>query len=105
MEKPLYPGRELAPTWALGFGLLLACHHGAASESGGGQGQSAGQEQPAPPEESSPVTDGVQEGPVDDGKMSCANVRCMAGTHCEMVQVQCIRAPCDPVPECKPDAP
>jgi hypothetical protein len=36
--------------------------------------------------------------------MTCANVRCMAGTHCEMVQVQCVRAPCDPVPECKPDA-
>ena len=42
--------------------------------------------------------------PEGDSKMSCANVRCMAGTHCEMVQVQCIRAPCNPVPECKPDA-
>ncbi len=36
--------------------------------------------------------------------MSCANVRCMAGTHCKMVQVQCVRAPCNPVPQCTPDA-
>ncbi len=37
-------------------------------------------------------------------KMTCANVRCSEGSHCEMVQVQCVRAPCDEVPECKPDA-
>jgi hypothetical protein len=36
--------------------------------------------------------------------LSCDNVRCASGTHCELVQVQCIQAPCDPVPECKPDA-
>jgi len=36
-------------------------------------------------------------------KQSCANVRCAAGTRCELVQVQCVAAPCDPVPECKPD--
>ncbi|MDB4989358.1 MAG: hypothetical protein JWN04_4536 [Myxococcaceae bacterium] len=36
--------------------------------------------------------------------VSCASVRCVAGTHCELVQVQCVRAPCNPVPECKPDA-
>lgn len=35
---------------------------------------------------------------------TCDNVRCMAGTHCEMIPVQCIKAPCPPVPECKPDA-
>lgn len=35
---------------------------------------------------------------------TCDNVRCMAGTHCEMIPVQCIKAPCSPVPECKPDA-
>lgn len=36
-------------------------------------------------------------------KLGCANVRCAAGTHCELVQVQCVTTPCDPVPECKPD--
>jgi hypothetical protein len=41
--------------------------------------------------------------PLPPAKLSCDNVRCAAGTHCELVQVQCIRAPCDPVPECKPD--
>ncbi|MDB4975695.1 MAG: hypothetical protein JWN48_4036 [Myxococcaceae bacterium] len=35
--------------------------------------------------------------------VSCDSVRCVAGTHCELVQVQCVRAPCNPVPECKPD--
>ena len=41
--------------------------------------------------------------PSEVPKISCDNVRCKEGTHCEMVQVQCVRAPCDPVPECKPD--
>jgi hypothetical protein len=35
--------------------------------------------------------------------LTCANVRCMAGTHCEMVQVQCFTEPCPPLPECVPD--
>jgi hypothetical protein len=56
------------------------------------------------PGEIPPVSGAVNGAPVDESKMSCANVRCMAGTHCEMVQVQCVRAPCDPVPECKPDS-
>jgi len=38
-----------------------------------------------------------------DALTACDEVRCEAGTHCELVQVQCIRAPCDPVPECKDD--
>lgn len=48
----------------------------------------------------------VQAGePPPSRKLSCDNVRCAEGTHCELVEVQCIRAPCDPVPECRPDAP
>lgn len=39
----------------------------------------------------------------DASESTCANVRCMAGTHCEMVQVQCIRAPCPPLPQCVAD--
>jgi hypothetical protein len=35
--------------------------------------------------------------------ISCDNVRCAGGTHCEMIEVQCIKAPCPPVPECRPD--
>ncbi|HEY6876457.1 MAG TPA: hypothetical protein VI299_00480 [Polyangiales bacterium] len=39
-----------------------------------------------------------------DAPMTCDNVRCASGTHCELIEVQCIRAPCHPVPECRPDA-
>ncbi len=31
---------------------------------------------------------------------TCANVRCAAGTHCEMVPVTCVRAPCPAQPQC-----
>ncbi len=31
---------------------------------------------------------------------TCANVRCAAGTSCEMIQVVCITTPCNPVPTC-----
>lgn len=34
---------------------------------------------------------------------SCADLRCGAGEHCEVVEVQCIRAPCPPLPQCVPD--
>jgi hypothetical protein len=33
----------------------------------------------------------------------CAAVRCRGGTHCEVQEVQCIRAPCNPVVTCVPD--
>jgi hypothetical protein len=58
------------------------------------------------PGEGSPVSGAIngEPPPVDETTTTCANVRCMAGTHCEMVQVTCVRAPCNPVPECKPDA-
>jgi hypothetical protein len=34
----------------------------------------------------------------------CAAVQCPAGQHCELQQVMCIKAPCDPVPTCVPAA-
>jgi hypothetical protein len=39
--------------------------------------------------------------PVD----ACATVRCAKGTHCEVKQVTCVRAPCPPVAQCVPDGP
>jgi hypothetical protein len=48
--------------------------------------------------------EGSQE-PLPAAPMTCDNVRCASGTHCEMVEVQCIKAPCPPVPECKQDEP
>lgn len=41
--------------------------------------------------------------PLPPPAITCDNVRCAAGTHCELVEVQCVRAPCDPVPQCRPD--
>lgn len=38
------------------------------------------------------------------GPSPCESTSCEAGTHCELQQVQCIRAPCLPVPACVPDA-
>jgi len=55
------------------------------------------------PGETPPANAVVSGALVDESKISCANVRCAAGTHCEMVQVVCVRAPCDPQPQCKAD--
>lgn len=35
---------------------------------------------------------------------SCNTVKCSSGQHCELVEVQCIRAPCPPLPMCIDDA-
>lgn len=43
------------------------------------------------------------EPPPEAPKPSCERVPCTVGTHCELVEVQCIRAPCDPVPQCRPN--
>ncbi|MFT3921667.1 MAG: hypothetical protein QM778_03955 [Myxococcales bacterium] len=74
------------------------CEEDAPSAVPGGQGGNS----PAPGE-TPPASGAVNGEPVDESKPSCANVRCAAGTHCEMVQVQCVRAPCDPQPQCRPD--
>jgi hypothetical protein len=34
---------------------------------------------------------------------ACSLVRCAAGTHCELQQIQCITFPCDPIAECVAD--
>lgn len=56
----------------------------------------------------SPMSDDTTEGAgaepeTGSPEITCANVRCAEGTHCEMVQVQCVRAPCPPMPQCVPD--
>ena len=40
---------------------------------------------------------------VCDDDYNCADVDCGAGAHCEMVEVQCVAPPCDPIPNCVPD--
>lgn len=40
-----------------------------------------------------------------DPSPTCANVRCAAGTHCELPPVTCIQARCPPHPTCVADAP
>jgi hypothetical protein len=47
-------------------------------------------------ESGEPAAEAAPEGQGEGAHATCANVRCMAGTHCEMVQVQCVRAPCPP---------
>jgi hypothetical protein len=38
-------------------------------------------------------------------KDPCATLRCAAGTHCEANAIMCVKAPCDAVAACVPDAP
>lgn len=54
-------------------------------------------------DENPPVSEGGDPPPPPAAVTACDRVRCQGGTHCELVQVQCVRAPCDPVPECVPD--
>ncbi len=63
--------------------------------------RSAIESQTGTPEKSVPAPEPPAGSAVE---VTCANVRCSEGSRCEMVQVQCLRAPCPPVPECKPDA-
>jgi hypothetical protein len=55
-----------------------------------------------PPGEVTPPATGAIEGSAPSNTPTCADMKCPEGTHCELVQVQCVRAPCDPVPECRP---
>ncbi|CAG7837195.1 unnamed protein product [Allacma fusca] len=38
----------------------------------------------------------------DGSAPSCQDVTCNQGEECVLQQVQCIRAPCYPIPTCKP---
>ena len=35
----------------------------------------------------------------------CTATTCLTGSHCDLQAVQCVKAPCDPVPVCVPNAP
>ena len=39
----------------------------------------------------------------DPGDDPCDLIDCRPGTHCELIEVQCIRAPCPAQPECRPN--
>ena len=54
-------------------------------------------------DEEPPVAEGGDPPAPPAALTACDTVRCQGGTHCELVQVQCVRAPCDPVPQCVPD--
>jgi len=47
--------------------------------------------------------DSKQLGDDDALRSACKNVDCTEGTHCALVEVACIQAPCDPVAECVSD--
>ncbi|KAG8301108.1 hypothetical protein J6590_060884 [Homalodisca vitripennis] len=40
---------------------------------------------------------------VADKVPSCADIKCGPGRECYLQQVQCVRAPCYPIPSCRPD--
>jgi hypothetical protein len=50
------------------------------------------------------TSEGAQEA-LPDAPTTCDHVRCASGTHCEMTEVQCVKAPCPPLPECRQDEP
>jgi hypothetical protein len=52
-----------------------------------------------------PHTSQGRQEPLPAAPTTCDHVRCASGTHCEMVDVQCVRAPCPAVPECRPEEP
>lgn len=40
---------------------------------------------------------------VDCGGLTCEDIECAPGTHCELEHVTCVRAPCPPMPVCVDD--
>jgi hypothetical protein len=52
-----------------------------------------------------PVGDECVEGPSGASCKTPCLAKCAAGNHCELREVQCIRAPCPPQPSCVPDEP
>jgi hypothetical protein len=52
-----------------------------------------------------PVGDECVEGPSGATCKTPCLAKCSAGNHCELHEVQCIRAPCPPQPTCVPDEP
>lgn len=87
--------------------VLTACGGAAPTPQGTSGGETNTADPQAPAGESGGSSDPGQAAPdvggEDGGAPTCANVRCAAGTHCELRQVMCVRAPCPPLPECVAD--
>ncbi len=82
-------------SWLL-CGALAASSFLGCSTFGGGTGNNS---------DVDPSAGGSQLGATEtDGEdAACAAVSCLEGTHCEVVEVQCVRAPCPPVAQCVPN--
>ena len=77
-------------------GSAAAGQGGSAADGGKGGGASAGR--------GGTAADGGKGGAAGSGSERCT-ADCQTGEHCELVQVQCIRAPCPPLAMCVADDP
>lgn len=82
--------------------MLTACGGGGSSSLSTNEGTTGGETATSPiVNETAPEGSGV--GGAQPESPSCDGTVCAPEEHCEIVQVQCIRAPCPPLPMCRPN--